>query len=331
MRILGLSGGSINGNSEILLKVALKAAQEVSPDDTHISFVRIPDVSIPKHYRTDDIRFSNGAIEQVDDDPLVPDDRPFVLDLIMQADVIILSCPIYTRTIPGIVKHFQDKTMGPFQDTAMARLRQKSQPGDDQEKYDLLFKPRVAGLIAVGGAAGTDWTPFGLPVMHQMLFPMGVKVVSQFQIHGCGLPASVLLDSAAISRAQGLGKAVVSQAGKHDALFLGDQKGVCPLCHLNMIVIKSGNLIECATCGASGKLVASQDATGQHSVVANFDADGQKTSVLTESGKDIHLQEIIRIGSALRPQLPSLESQREEFKGLDDVWLAELPSKTHCK
>jgi hypothetical protein len=50
MKILGLSSGSTNGSTELLLKLALEAVKAAAPPDSTISLVRTPDVSVPKHY-----------------------------------------------------------------------------------------------------------------------------------------------------------------------------------------------------------------------------------------------------------------------------------------
>lgn len=67
------------------------------------------------------------------------------------------------------MKLFQDKTLGPFADSVMARHRKEGMAARFEKK-------RVAGLMAVGGALGSEWASFGLPVMHQMFSPPGVKV-----------------------------------------------------------------------------------------------------------------------------------------------------------
>jgi hypothetical protein len=38
-----------------------------------------------------------------------------------------------------------------------------------------------------------------------------------------------------------------------DAEYLGDEPGLCPMCHLNGVVLR-GREVECATCGAQGTL-----------------------------------------------------------------------------
>jgi hypothetical protein len=42
--------GSTNGNTELLLKLALEAVKAAAQPDSTTSLVRIPDVSVPKHY-----------------------------------------------------------------------------------------------------------------------------------------------------------------------------------------------------------------------------------------------------------------------------------------
>jgi hypothetical protein len=66
--------------------------------------------------------------------------------------------------------------------------------------------------MAVGGALGSEWASFGLPVMHQIFFPLGVKVADQFHAYGCGLTGSVLLKEEAVEQARRLGRNVVEQA-----------------------------------------------------------------------------------------------------------------------
>ena len=147
MKILGLSGGSANGNTELLLKLALEAVKAAAtPPDSTINPVRIPGVSVPKH----SLNASNVLPKDKDAfnapayDTSIIDDRPFVLDPVLDAGAIILYCPIYTRVIPGSVKLFQDRTLGPFVDSVMVRHQ--------KESVAARFEKRVAGLMAVGGA-----------------------------------------------------------------------------------------------------------------------------------------------------------------------------------
>jgi hypothetical protein len=77
------------------------------------------------------------------------------------------------------VRLFRDKTLGPFVDSVTARHRKDGVAARFEKK-------RVAGLMAVGGALGSEWASFGLPVMHQMFSPLSVKVADQFYVYGAG-------------------------------------------------------------------------------------------------------------------------------------------------
>jgi multimeric flavodoxin WrbA len=132
----------------MLLKPALEAVKAAAtPPDSTIGPVRIPDVSVPEHSlnASNILPKDKDAFNAPAYDASIIDSRPFVLDLILDAGAIILCCPIYTRVIPGSVKLFQDKTLGPFVDSVMARHQKEGVVAQFEKK-------RVAGLMAVGGA-----------------------------------------------------------------------------------------------------------------------------------------------------------------------------------
>jgi multimeric flavodoxin WrbA len=95
MKILGLSGGPTNGNTELLLKLALEAVKAAgAPPDSTIGPVRIPGVPVPKHSlnASNILPKDKDAFNAPAHDASI-DDRPFVLDLILDASAIILCCP----------------------------------------------------------------------------------------------------------------------------------------------------------------------------------------------------------------------------------------------
>jgi hypothetical protein len=76
----------------------------------------------------------------------------------------------------------------------------------------------------------------------------------QVQFEGAGTPRSVVLDQAAMERAVALGRNVAGQLGVvfGQARCLGPP-GLCPMCHLDVVALRGAD-IECATCGARGRL-----------------------------------------------------------------------------
>jgi hypothetical protein len=57
----------------------------------------------------------------------IPDDRPALVDAILLADALIISCPIYTRQPAGLLKAFTDTALGPFVDAAFVSRALKQQ------------------------------------------------------------------------------------------------------------------------------------------------------------------------------------------------------------
>jgi hypothetical protein len=146
-----------------------------------------------------------------------------------------------------------------------------------------VLRPRVAGLIAVGGSLTPQWKTLALPVLHTLTFSMQTAVVDQLVIAGAGTPQSVVLDDEALQRAAQLGRNVAHQLGRsfETAEYVGDP-GLCPLCHLDVVELR-GRLVQCATCGAQGRLA--DDFT-----VAWNDLD---TSVISMAEKRAHYDEIL--------------------------------------
>lgn len=159
MRVLGLSAGNPDGSAEILLKVALRAAEA---DGADVSLVRLDDLTLP----TRPVGPGAGATD---------DDGAWLWDQVMESEGLIVSAPIYSRTVPGKLKLVADRLSGPAADVAFAEsYRAMIEAGETPPvafPYDeRVFRPRVAGLIAVGGALTTQWRSLALPLMYQMMF-----------------------------------------------------------------------------------------------------------------------------------------------------------------
>ena len=170
-----------------------------------------------------------------------------------------MSTPIISRTVAARLKLFVDRLLGPNADAAiidglLALRRQGREPAVPFRVDERVLKPRVAGFLAVGGSLTSQWKTLALPIMHTATFSMHIAVVDQVQFEGAGTPRSVVLDQAALDRAAALGRNVASQLGVpfDQARYLGPP-GLCPMCHLDVVVLR-GAEVECATCGARGRL-----------------------------------------------------------------------------
>jgi multimeric flavodoxin WrbA len=246
-RVLGLGCGQPHGSAEILLKAALRAAEEQGAE--------------PQLVRLDELRLPSGAAEATE-----PDDAWWLWERMIECDGLIVSTPIISRTVAARLKLFIDRALGPNADAAiidgmLALRREGREPAVPFRVDERVLKPRVAGFLAVGGSLTSQWKTLALPIMHTTTFSMHIAVVDQVQFEGAGTPRSVVLDTAAIDRAAVLGQNVASQLGVpfDQARYLGPP-GLCPMCHLDVVVLRGAD-VECATCGARGQLTTGQEVT----------------------------------------------------------------------
>lgn len=304
MRVVGLNAGNPGGSAEILLKVALGAAAD---EGAQIALVRLDELVLPTR--------PVGP-----DDQSAQDDGPWLWDQMMESDGMIISAPIYSRTVPGRLKLVADRLSGPAADVAFAEsYRRMLEAGETPQvafPYDeRVFRPRVAGLIAVGGALTSQWKSLALPLMHQMTFSSHIAVADQLLVGGAGMPRAVVLDAAALVAAARVGRSVGSQLGRpFDEVEYRGEPGLCPLCHLSMVTV-SGTDVECAVCGAAGRL-AVQDG---EPVVRFDDPAGLERSVISMAEKRAHFVEVQETAAAQRPLAAEIETRAsvyEQFAGL---------------
>jgi multimeric flavodoxin WrbA len=291
--VLGLSAGNNGGSAEILLKEALKAAEE---SGAAVSLVRI-----------DDLDLSLGPNSGVDD-------ADWFWDRLMESDALIVSTPIYTRTIPGKLRLLGDKISGPQADVAFTEeiLRMRATGEDIPVQFPIderVLRPRVAGFIAVGGSLPPYWKTLALPLLHTLTASMQAAVVDQVQFAGAGSPSSIVLDPAALERAAQLGRNVAEQLGRsyEEAEYRG-APGACPVCHLDVIVLRPDGTIECATCGAAGELV-----TRNGDVTTSFSREGQAQSILSRAEKLAHFHEVQETAALHAPQRQAIDALASEY------------------
>lgn len=289
-RLLGLSAGNRGGSVEIVLTEALQAARSAGAE---VELVRLDDL---------DLESPPGQ---------VPDDAWWFWERLMEADGLVAAAPIISRTIPGRLKVLIDLLLGPNADRAiverlLAARASGQEPAVPFRLDERVLRPRVAGLIAVGGSLTPQWKGLALPAMHILTFSMHTAVVDQLVVHGAGTPQSVVLDDAALARSAQLGANVAAQLGRtfEEAEYVGPP-GLCPQCHLDAIVL-TGREVQCATCGATGRLDG--DAS-----VRWTDLD---TSVISMAEKRAHYDEILetaRRHAAVRDSIIEKASTYDSF------------------
>jgi multimeric flavodoxin WrbA len=291
--VLGLGCGQPRGSAEVLLKAALKAAED---EGAEVELVRL-----------DELRLPSGAAEAAE-----PDDAWWLWERLVECDGLIVSTPIISRTVAARLKLLVDRLLGPNADAAiidalLALRRQGRAPVVPFRVDERVLKPRVAGFLAVGGSLTSQWKTLTLPIMHTATFSIHIAVVDQVQFEGAGTPRSVVLDQAAMDRAVVLGRNVASQLGVafDEARYLGPP-GLCPMCHLDVVALRGAD-IECATCGARGWL-------GPDLRVTWTDLS---TSVISMDEKRAHAVEIQETAKRHGELLGEIEERARAFAAYD--------------
>src|SRR5215471_2985419 len=160
--VLGLGCGQPYGSAEIMLKSALRAAQERGAT---VELVRL-----------DDLRLPSGRAE-----PSAPDDADWLWERLVECDGLIVSTPIITRTVAARLKLLGDRLLGPNADAAiieglLALERDGRRPEVAFRVDPRVLKPRVAGFLAVGGSLTSQWKALALPMLHATTFSMHIAV-----------------------------------------------------------------------------------------------------------------------------------------------------------
>jgi multimeric flavodoxin WrbA len=254
MKVLGLTCGRKMGNSEVLIREALKGAQEASGAD--IEIIRMLDLNIKPCIGCEKCvydRFAGG-----EGDCIIKNDHiPFLMDKVMECDGIIISAPCYCARPPGYLMVLQDRFLG-----FPIRHRKK-----------LAEKPMVKGVIAIGGS---DMVGIMLPFLNRCPSANVGKLVDQMMVIWTSRPDQIVLNEEAVARARKLGQNVgramkmpssewkyVGEIEKNpDASKRSDTDlttqltpyyEACPVCHSDLIRLR-GNTVECPTCYMKGTM-----------------------------------------------------------------------------
>jgi multimeric flavodoxin WrbA len=287
--VLGLSGGQPDGSAEILLKAALRAAEEAGAE---VELVRLAELRL------------DYAAPGVGDG----DDGDWLWEKVVASDGLIVSTPIINRSVAAPVKLAIDRLLGPNADAAFVEAivtarREGRDPIVPMRADERVLKPRVAGLIAVGGSLTDNWKGLALPMLHAMAFSTHTAVADQAVFAGAGTPRSIVLDPEAPERAARVGRAVGEQLGvAFEEVEYRGEPGLCPMCHLSAIELR-GREVECVSCGARGELAAAPEVTWTD----------LSTSVISIEEKRTHVTEVVATAKDHAGRREEIEAAAAEY------------------
>ena len=221
MRLLGISAGRTNGNTEILLREAVACAVETGGVEAEI--IRLKDLDLRQCTGCESC--TRESAEGGKGSCVQRDDLFWLRDRLDRCDALIQAAPTYCLKPCGTYITMVDRFCG-FGSEYMVKVHERPR--------------RVAGTIGVGG---TDWVQLTLPLMMQAPFLLNMQVVDCMQASWISGPQHVLLREDLLARARRLGAnvahAMKSPAGQ--AGYVGESAGdpsACPYCHQKLLLLE---------------------------------------------------------------------------------------------
>lgn len=306
MKVFGLSCGRKMGNSEILVKAALMGAEEAGAD---VEIMRLMDLYIKPCTGCESCTAKMAKGEPAEC-VIKDDDMPFIMEKFGQFDSLILGAPVYFLAPSGYLKMLTDRMISREVNVTVEAAKNGE-------------KKRPVGLISVGGG-NKSWTPMGISLMKLLTFTE-FTTIDQLQVNDAGRPGQTLLDDGTVEKARTLGRRVAeAAAGPAEGMaFKGDDPGLCPVCHSNMIAhLKKGSAVECPICGAAGTLKLDE---GNLAMI--LDEGSMKTNRSTLGGRLHHFLEIKEIHERYYANLDEVKRREEKYKSYLSYSLP--PSKAH--
>lgn len=173
MKVLGISGSPRKGNTELLVREALKAAEKAGA---------ITQLVLLKNL---EIKHCDGCLRCDEDGTCRTNDEMQELYKRMEtADAIIIGSPTYYENVPGLLKDFIDR----------------SNPFYTNKK----LKGKLGGIIVVG----EETTGGAVRAIKSLFSEIVIKVVGVVEAIA-GDAGEVAKDKTAMSEAAGLGKGIV--------------------------------------------------------------------------------------------------------------------------
>lgn len=306
MYILGLSFGRNMGNTDILVKEALYGAKE-GAKDAEIKFINTNKLKIDRCIGCG--ACSMSLEKGKDNDCIIKDDMQIVEEEVRKADCIIVGAPVYVLQPVGQFKNFVDRFSCRHDVSAINWVLDKRKtgelPGDAESYQKERLKRRTVSYISVGGATTQNWVSMGTATMHLFGFPAMMKVVGNFDAHNMGTTGNPVLDKKLISDIHEMGKQTAEAYYKDDKdiEWFGD-KGTCPVCHQNLLMMNGTTTVECPICGIEGKLSVNGD-----KVYVEFSEEQQARARGTFAGLREHTVEIQGFGEICAPKLMAVEKE----------------------
>jgi multimeric flavodoxin WrbA len=282
-KIVGLTCGKKNGNSEDFLKAALMGAEEFGIKS---EIIRAMDLKVTPCTACWACRQTGKCAK---------DDVDWILEQTLLSDndtAVIVAAPVYHLRSCSYLMIISEKTNHLF-----------------GRKADLFARRKVGAAISVGGSGYDGWTSLGLTSINLFLQHF-TTLVDQIQINHCADKGAALTpdNDWAIERCKELGRNVAKAMNMpiEKVKYVGGDTPVsCPVCHCNIMYFeKEFPEIACPVCQVHGKVSVEN---GKYKIAWN--ADDIKSPRFSQEKEDHHREWLMRHAGEEHPQIAMPETQ----------------------
>ncbi|MCR5600820.1 MAG: flavodoxin family protein [Ruminococcus sp.] len=312
-KVMGVTVGRKDSNSEILLKEALLVCQEQGAE---VSLINLRDFNLLDCNGCTACTMGMSMGKNTGCSLKNADDKDRIMKVFLDQDAVIFSAPTYELMPSSLFLKFMHRNLA-YETAFLTKIGA------------IQHRDRVGALMAVGGST-RSWQSMALECMQITTVTSSFKIVDMYMATMVPAPAQVLLHEEKLARAREIGENVMKALNTPPAerKWLGEPDyGWCPNCHSNCLCLGEPQWrglqypIECAVCGAGGDLEKTPDGKWKFVIAAN----GLERDRTTEEGRGVHCDEIADTqgGFFMDPEKPKIVAQRLEkykkitFKGLE--------------
>lgn len=311
-KVMGVCAGRKDGNSEILIKEALDACQQLGAEVTYINL---------RDYNVLDCTGCTACTRGMMQGKNVGcalsknDDKDRLMQALFQQDAMIFSAPTYDLQVSANFTRFMQRSLA-YETAFLESI------GVIERKH------RIAGLIAVGGSTRA-WMSIALESMQAAMFTCDFNVVDMQLATRVPAQAQVLSRPDHLARARKMGENIMRSLSMapEERGWEGDEDfGWCPNCHSNSLSLGEVQWdglhfkVECQVCGCGGELKQEGD---QWKFVIDPEI-GRCRDRTTVEGRGRHLEEIGHTqGGFYTPENIAMVKEKivrykeMKFKGID--------------
>ena len=277
-KILGLvASHRKNGNSDLLVRQALKGAKETGAKTSIINLTSL------------NIENCRGCLSCVFKGKCpIDDDMSYFIEQTLAADGLIVAAPTYLLSPAARLKQVMDRF--------------------------LMYSPRLDEIdskkraaVTFSAAGNSLWNPLGVELINQFALASGFTVIDYREAYAPG-PGEILLQEQLMEDAFNLGNKIVlyldNKEEKREA-----ESFQCPVCYGKAFSkLEEENDIQCPICLIKGKIIKGE---GEKDEKLYFPEDEINNHFFTPNHRRHHLENWIK--KTKEPYINKLEEIKEKF------------------